>query len=331
MVLYAWDKVKNISNITEKNIEGLRDFNDVIAELFLSEVSRIIIKGICKEYVNIENQAKFIKGKIDIAKSIKLIQPNIICYFDEYSDDITLNQVIKTILIRIVNIAGIKDEHKKKARTLLLQFINVRLISLDSITLKNITFNRLNKDYEYAIDMAMLIYKNSIPTEEEGSYKFIEIMKDAEQISSIFEGFLRGFYKIHSNYNVHRRYYKWDWESIDNSDLNLLPRMETDIELTSENTKIIIDAKYYRNAFTSKYEGKKLISNNIYQMKAYLNQNLNKYDILRGILIYPSNGYDISEKFYSKAGYSIEFRTIDLNMEWKEIESRLLEIVNYKL
>lgn len=328
MVLYAWGKVKNISNITEKNTEGLRGFNDVITEFFLSEVSLIIKKGIGREYVNIDAQAKFIKGKIDIARSIKLIQPNLICYFDEYSDDIILNQVIKAVLIRIVGIVGIKDEHKKRARTLLLQFTNVRLISLDDITLKNITFNKLNKDYEYAIDMGMLIYKNSIPTEEEeGNYKFIDIMKDEERVSMIFEEFLRNFYNIHSNYNVHSRHYNFDWEPIDNSNKGLLPRMETDIELTQNNTKIIIDAKYYRNAFSSKYEGKKLVSNNIYQMKAYLNQNLNKYEILRGVLIYPSNGYEIIEKFYSKMGYSIEFRTIDLNMDWKEIESRLLEFV----
>lgn len=327
MVLYAWNKIKNISNITEKGIEGLRDFNDVIVELFLSEISLIIKKGIGREYINIEAQAKFIKGKIDIARSIKLIQPNQICSFDEYSDDITLNQVIKTILIRIVKTSGIKDEHKKRARVILLQFTNVRCISLDDRTFKNITYNRLNKDYQYAIDMGMLIYKNSIPTEEEGSYKFIEIMKDEEQISSIFEEFLRSFYEIHSNYNVNRRHYNFNWDAVDNSDLMILPRMETDIELTLGNTKIIIDAKYYKNAFSSQYEGKKLISSNIYQMKSYMIQNLEKYDTLRGLIIYPSNGYEINEKFYSKMGYSMEFRTIDLNMEWRQIESRLKECI----
>lgn len=327
MVLYAWGRVKDISKIAEKNIEGSRDFNDVIIELFLHEVSQILKRGIGREYVNIDDRAKFIKGKIDIVRSIKLIQPSLICYFDEYCDDIILNQIIKTILIRIIKIQGVKAEHKKRARTLLLQFTNVKLIYLDDIILNNISFNRLNKVYKYTIDLGLLIYKNSIPTEDKGSYNFIEIMKDEEQISSIFEEFLRNFYIIHSNYNVNRRYYNLDWEPIGNSNIGLLPRMETDIELTIDTTKIIIDAKYYRNAFSSKSETKKLISNNIYQMKAYLNQNIGRFNILRGILIYPSNGYEIIEKFYSKTGYSMEFRTIDLNMEWKDIESRLMEIV----
>lgn len=324
MVLYAWDKVKDISQIAEKNIEGLRGLNDVIIELFLNEVSQILKRGIGREYINLDDQAKFIKGKIDIARSIKLIQPNLICYFDEYCDDILLNQIIKAILIRIIGIQGVKVEHKKRARSLLLQFTNVKLISLNDMILNNISFNKLNKAYEYVIDMGLLIYKNAIPTEEDGNYRFADIMKDEEQISSIFEEFLRNFYKIHSNYSVNRRYYNFDWEPIDNSNIGLLPRMETDIELTLDNTKVIIDAKYYRNAFSSKSETKKLISNNIYQMKAYLNQNIGKFDILRGILIYPSNGYEITETFYSKIGYSMEFRTIDLNREWKDIESRLM-------
>lgn len=327
MVLYAWDKVKNVSNVVEKQIEGLRDFNDVIIELFLNEVSQILKKGIGREYVNIDDQAKFIKGKIDISKSIKLIQPNLICHFDEYSDDILLNQIIKTILLRVIRIQGVKVEHKKRARTFLLQFTNVKIISLSDMILSKTSFNKLNKVYEYAIDLGFLIYKNSTPTEKDGNYKFIDIMKDEEQISGIFEEFLKNFYKMHSIYSVDRKHYHWDWEPIGNSNIELLPRMETDIELTLDTTKIVIDAKYYRDAFSSRLGTRKLISNNIYQMQAYINQNIGKFHILRGILMYPSNGYEINERFCSKMGYSIEFRTINLNMEWEKIESRLLGIV----
>lgn len=327
MVLYAWNKVKDMSNIEDKQIEELESFNDVIIELFIQEVSTILKRGIARDYVNIEEPIKIVKGRIDIAKTIRLIQPNLNCYFDEYSEDIILNQIIKAILIRINGIEAILQSQKKRARNLLLHFSNVELIYLDDTVIRNISFNKLNKIYQYAIDIGMLIYKNSIPTEEQGSYKFIDIMQDEERINIIFEAFLKNFYNIHSKYNVHSRYYYFDWDPIDNSNKALLPRMETDIELTLDDTKIVIDAKYYRNAFTNKFESKKVISNNIYQMKTYLNQNLNKYNTLRGILIYPSNGYELSEKFLSKFGYTMEFRTIDLNMDWKDIETRLMEIV----
>ena len=327
MILYAWNKVKDISNISEKNLEGLNDTNDVIIELFLSEVSKITKRGISRDYIKIMEKSSYIKGKVDLVESIKVLRPDLICHFDEYRDDIIINQVIKSLLLRIIRIIDVTNQHKKKARRLLAYLNNVNEIILEDALFNKITFNRLNQEYKFAIDLGTLIYKNSIPREEDGNYKFIEIMDDEEQLSSIFEEFLRKFYDIHSNYSVSRRYYNFDWEPIMNSNIDLLPRMETDIELVCEKKKIIMDAKYYKNAFTSKYEAKKFISNNIYQMKAYLTQNMNKYEILRGIIIYPSNGYEINERYYSKRGYSIEFMTINLDMEWEKIEVRLLDII----
>ena len=164
----------------------------------------------------------------------------------------------------------------------------------------------------------------------DNNYDTIEWLKDKyidKPIEEIFEEFLRNFYKIHSYYKVHRRYYYWKLKPVNVSNKKLLPRMETDIELTKDNNKIIIDAKYYKNAFVSRYEGKKLVSNNIYQMKTYLIQNLNQYETLRGIIVYPSNGYEINEKFYNRKGYFLEFMTINLAKEWEYIKTRLLEII----
>jgi 5-methylcytosine-specific restriction enzyme subunit McrC len=100
--------------------------------------------------------------------------------------------------------------------------------------------------------------------------------------------------------------------------------MRTDIEIViDKDTKILIDAKYYKNALSSRYEINKFISNNMYQINTYLEHNLN-YKNLRGILLYPSVGYYFDEKYIRKDKYTIEFRTIDLNMDWIHIEKQLL-------
>lgn len=327
MILYTWDKVKDLSNQAEKNIEKLDGVNDVIVDLFLLEVAGLVRRGISKDYINIEDQSKFIKGKIDLPQSIKLLGTSFVCHFDDYSDNINLNQIIKTILLRIVRLQGIREDHRKRSRQLLLYFSNVDEIQLGRGKFKTISYNRLNKRYKYLIDLGSLIYNTSIPTEEYGAYEFIDIMKDEEKMSTIFEEFLKKFYSLHSDYRVKGGYYYWDFQAVENSNINLLPRMETDIELSLGKRKIIIDAKYYRKAFTNRYEARKLIPSHIYQMNAYLMQNLDEYENLRGILLYPSNGYEIDESFYSDKGYYLEFKTINLNMEWKYIKERLLRII----
>ena len=264
---------------------------------------------------------------VQIQESIKLIKPNLICQYDEFSQNNVLNQVIKTTLIRVSMLRDINFNLKRKANSLLLEFNEIEEVLFSKDLLNNIYYNQLNKDYRFAIDLAVFIYNNSIPAEKYGSYKFIEIFKDEEKMSTIFESFIRNFYKIHSNYNVSRKKYNWDLEPVDNSDINLLPIMETDIELIKEKEKIIIDAKYYKDAFNYRFESKKFIPNHLYQISAYMNKNKKLYENIRGILIYPSNGYKFHEKYVSPENYFIEFKSLDLSKDWDCIKNDLLDLI----
>lgn len=327
MVLYAWDKVDNKDLLDDKKLERLQNSNEVIIELFLNEVSRLAKQGLYGEYNENIYNTKFIKGKIQIQESIKLVKPNLICQYDEFSQDNVLNQIIKTTLIRVSRLKDIGAGLKKKAQSLLLEFNEVGEVLFSRDLLNSIHYNQLNRGYRFVVDLAVFIYNNSIPTEEYGGYRFIEIFKNEEKISSIFESFIRNFYKIHSDYNVGRRKYNWDLDPINDSDVDLLPVMETDIELTKGREKIIIDAKYYKDAFNYRFESKKFIPSHLYQISAYINKNKRAYEDIRGILIYPSNGYRFHEKYVDPENYFIEFKTLDLSRDWDYIKNDLLDLL----
>ena len=328
MVLYAWDKIDNKDLLNDKSIEKLQSSNEVIIELFLNEVSRLSKQGLYGEYNENTHNTKYIKGKIQIQDSIRLVKPNLICQYDEFSQNNILNQIIKTVLLRLSKFKDINSNFKRKAKALLLEFNDIEEVLLSKDLLNRIHYNQLNKDYRFAIELGLFIYNSSIATEEYGRYKFIEIFKDEEKMSAIFESFIRNFYKIHSNYNVSRRKYNWDLDPVNNSDINLLPIMETDIELTKGREKIIIDAKYYKDAFNYRFESKKFIPNHLYQISTYINRNKKVYENIRGILIYPSNGYRFHEKYISPENYYIEFKTLDLSKDWDFIENDLLGLIS---
>jgi len=327
MVLYAWDKIENKDLLNDKSLEKLQNSNEVIIELFLNEVSKLVKKGLYGEYNETICNTKYIKGKIQIQESIKLVKPNLICEYDEFSQNNVLNQIIKTVLIRISRLKDISSDLKKKANSLLLEFNEIEEVLLSKDLFNGINYNRLNRDYRFAIDLAIFIYNSSIPAEKYGNYKFIEIFKDEEKMSTIFESFIRNFYKMHSNCNVSKKKYNWDLDPVDNSNINLLPIMETDIELIKGKEKIIIDAKYYKDAFNYRFESRKFISSHLYQISAYINKNKKEYENIRGILIYPSNGYKFHEKYVSPNNYFIEFKALDLSQDWNCIESNLLKLI----
>lgn len=327
MVLYAWDKIDNKDLLSDKSLERLQNSSEVIIELFLNEVSKLAKQGLYGEYNENIYNTKYIRGKIQIQESIRLVKPNLICRYDEFSQNNVLNQIIKTVLIRVSRLKDINFDLKRKANSLLLEFNEIEEVLIGKGLLNSIHYNQLNKDYRFAIDLAGFIYNNSIPAENYGNYKFIEIFKDEEKMSSIFENFLRNFYKTHSNYNVNRKKYNWDLDPVNNSDINLLPIMETDIELTKGKKKIIIDAKYYKGAFNYRFKSKKFIPSHLYQISAYINKNKKIYENIRGILIYPSNGYEFHEKYVSPENYFIEFKTLDLSKNWYYLKNDLLDLI----
>ena len=190
MALYAWDKIDNKDILNDKSLEKLENSNEVIIELFLNEVSKLAKKGLYGEYNENVYNTKYIRGKIQIQESIKLIKPNLICQYDEFSKNNVLNQIIKTTLIRVSRLRNINFNLKRKANSLLLEFNEIQEVLFSKDLLNNIYYNQLNKDYRFAIDLAVFIYNNSIPAEKYGSYKFIEIFKDEEKMSTIFESFI---------------------------------------------------------------------------------------------------------------------------------------------
>src|SRR5690625_6910332 len=76
--------------------------------------------------------------------------------------------------------------------------------------------------------------------------------------------------------------------------------MNTAIEIETPTQKIIIDAKYYRSAFTRYHEKKSYISNNIYQIKAYMEAQKPIDKQIKGMLLYPSNPYEFDDQFLDR-------------------------------
>ncbi len=94
--------------------------------------------------------------------------------------------------------------------------------------------------------------------------------------------------------------------------------------------KIIIDARYYRETLATWYDREKIHSQNLYQLFSYL-LNQQRTDCpdsfkTRGILIYPDTGKEINlDYWYDK--HLIQIKTLNLNVNWREIEGRLRGVV----
>ena len=104
--------------------------------------------------------------------------------------------------------------------------------------------------------------------------------------------------------------------------------METDICLRSNLRTIVIDAKYYKQAMSSRFGKSSLNSSHLYQMISYL-KNLsvnNKSPKPEGIIIYPTTTTNLNEK-YEIWGFKLHVVTIDLSQKTDAIRRNLLEFI----
>lgn len=342
LILYAFDAVKNKEFIAQKDLEK-ESFEEVLIDLFLFEVDRIIKYGLYKKYNLVEEESFFIKGKINLKESLLKANNKVVCNFDDFNSNDIVNRIIKFTLNKLLFANSIHKDIKRKIKS---KYFYFEEIPLEEFTLKemsNLKFSRLNKHYELALKLAQFINFELIPKDSKGNFDFIQILEKEETMNKIYEKFLLKFYEVHlpSNYKVKgSARFNWELEKITDGDFEI-PLMETDVEIrdTKNKTLIVVDTKYYIKAFNDRYETKKFHSANLYQMSAYLNYYEKEkndkeellYKNLRGMLLYPSNGYDFYETFKKNEKYFIEFATIDLSKDWKEIEANLLRMINDEL
>ena len=106
--------------------------------------------------------------------------------------------------------------------------------------------------------------------------------------------------------------------------------MEADVILEGHDRRIIMDAKFYREAWQSQYGGEpKVRSAHLYQLLAYLrNREVTKTPGPRheGILLYPVVAAQVAVDVRLE-GFSIRARSIDLAQDWRRIHADMLAFI----
>jgi len=343
MYSYIWNEAQ-FFDFTDLNCKDDFDSINILSELFIINMHNIIKRGFYKEYINNVDEIRGIKGKILIKDSIKNLQfhkSSLICEYDEFSENNLINQILRTTAFKLYRTDGLNDINKKRINNILSYYNKVSIIDIDKHTFE-IKFNKNNKYMLNIIRICELINNSLMLSEDNGKYRFINVLDDDKKMQAIFEMFICKFYDIelHSIYNV-KGQQRLNWNLLDGKQ-EILPemRMDTVLEGKCNNKIIIIDTKYYpdfmKQGYYSGDDKKSLISGNLYQMNAYMN-NINTQKELLGMLLYPMpyNENEISEKYSIDVVSNgqvkkaiLQIQTVNLSNDWRMIKKELLEIVN---
>ena len=332
LLCYAWNKLEEKERVNVA-IDDKTKLLDLFAKVLINATKMLLKRGIDKNYIDHTEELAGVKGKIQISQTLKsnlLFKQRTICSFDDFSANIISNRILVSTIYRLTRTKGLDKQLKNELISLLRMLSDIDQIDITNSLFKQVRLNRNNRFYGFVMNVCQIIFESTLPSEENGKYKFSDFTRDDNKMNQLFEAFIRNFYKIeqHKYKTVKKETIKWQFDT-DNESYQYLPQMETDITLENDSEKIIIDAKFYRDTMTVNYDKERIKSANLYQLFSYL---LNQQDgslktqNAKGILLYPTieTDYNLNFKYYD---HNIQIRTVNLNSNWRRISSRLKEII----
>ena len=316
---------------------------DLLSRLLTKGADVLLRRGIAKEYRTHEEEITGIKGKLELAQTIKKNrhrEGKAICTLDDLTGNILLNQIVYTSMYRLLGNKDVDETVREDLRRTFLRFPRVSIIDIHRGTFKDVRLNRNNRFYRLILSVCEMLYDNMLPEENRpGEYRFLDFTRDEKIMNNLFESFLRNFYQQECSKEypiVKRTKIHFKLEAINVEDKDLLPEMETDVTLDNpkEGKRIILDAKYYNEMFVSRYgTSMKLRREHISQILSYIDNQEDStmpYTLqTRGIMVYPSNQSNFEDADYRHGNHIIRFCAVDLAQDWRIIDGRLRKIIMF--
>lgn len=333
MLSYAFRVLKE-NNYKYIDSEKFDDVYDLLSEILYRGASHQLKQGLKKDYIVSKEDLSTIKGRISFNESIGLIVQNkrkLTCEYDYFSEDILLNQILKTTIIRLIGVDSLDIKRRKQLNEIRPYFDSVKLVEPSLIQWEKITFDRNSQNYKMLVNVCYFILKNLLLSEETGKYKLMAFTD--EQINLVFQNFVLNYYKEYIatkkiNGRVEARNIK---NAIDESKekigIEYLPEMQSDITIDVDYKALIIDTKYYGRVLNKNFDKKEYHSGNIYQIHDYvMHESYHNSRTVSGMLLYAKTDEDIVAytEYYDKAlGHWFYVDTLDLNNDFDNIKTQL--------
>ena len=178
MLSYAF-QVLNEQGYKNIATEQFHNTGELMAAILEKGIAIQLKRGLGKEYIPQTEELSSLRGKIDIAESIKtqsMLRKQLICTYDEFSVNSTMNRIIKSTAALLLR-SNISKQRKKNLRKLMMYFGEVDFIDLHTVNW-NVQYNRNNQTYRMLISVCYLVVKGLLQTQSDGSTQLMDFLDE---------------------------------------------------------------------------------------------------------------------------------------------------------
>jgi 5-methylcytosine-specific restriction enzyme subunit McrC len=333
LLCYAWDVLEERDDALVSELEGLSHV-ELLAKVLSVSVQRLWRRGLDRGYRTIADDVRSPRGRLDVPRTIaRQLEPLGLaaCSFDELGHDVLHNQILATTARRLSRLPQLHLDLRAAMIEIDRTLADVSTIPVRSSTLSQVQLHGRLRRYRLPLRVCQLIHDQLVVDEATGGVRFLDYVEDDKRMAALFEEFVRNFYRreLH-DWSVRSETIDWDLVPLTAGAARYVPEMRTDISLRGSARTVIIDTKFYAEAFASRFEGDKLRAAHLYQLTAYL-RNLAAASAgsdasAAGVLLYPEVR-PLPALQYQHGPHRLTATGVDLTQDWRTIHQRLLDIV----
>ena len=183
-------KSSNLASLKIQNLPLL----EIFISMFLCELEALVKKGIKSDYVALEENLNFLKGKLNINEQIKrnsVHKERFYVGYSEFLSDIKINRIIKTTLKFLYKKSN-SSKNQQKIRELLFMFDEVSTCDDYKDFFEKLIINRQVKHYEQTLLWCKIFLLGNSFTPHNGDDLALALLFD---MNALFESYVGNFIK----------------------------------------------------------------------------------------------------------------------------------------
>ena len=235
---------------------------EIFIFMFLEELAKLIQNGIKSDYVQKEENLKFLKGKLKISEQIKqnsVHKERFFVQYEEFNSDRVENRLIKTTLEYLYKKSK-SNKNQQRIREFLFVFDEIKISYNIKTDFEKIKLNRQMKDYEHVLLWCKtFLFENSFSPYKGNDIAFALLF----DMNLLFESYVYDYLKR-----------KGSFENIKNQDKkhylayeNEKGRFALKPDIVIDEGKIIVDTKWKILSENKSNQG--ISQSDMYQLYAY--------------------------------------------------------------
>lgn len=278
---------------------------EIFISMFLEELSKLIQKGIKSDYVQKEENLKFLKGKLKISEQIKqnsVHKERFFVQYEEFSSDRVENRLIKTTLEYLYKKSK-SNKNQQRIREFLFVFDEIKVSHNIKTDFEKIKLNRQMKDYEQILLWCKtFLLENSFSPYKGNDIAFALLF----DMNLLFESYVYDYLKRKGGFKYIKNQDKKHYLAYENEK----GRFALKPDIVIDEGKIIVDTKWKILSESKSNQG--ISQSDIYQLYAYGT----KYETCEKLyLIYPKDEVELGNLYHYYEDKELPLKVLFFDVE----------------